>query len=127
MDEHPRAIVPPTPVPGLNLRTWLAGCAMSNANVVNVSDPVQATKQALEVADKMLIALKVKVPSKKSMRAPTVKEMARLSQNIVDQKLRDEKVTLPAMKRKKTASFEETLPDPNRPNGRYSVLPPGEE
>lgn len=120
MEKRPEVFRPPTPVPGLDLRTWLAGCAVCNPNVVTSADPDIAASQAIEVADKLLMALKAPPPVSPENAAPPSEEaMKRWDESIKKQSNRNEKVTSPAMKRKSTKASRQT--SPTKSPGRYSV------
>ncbi len=92
---------PPTPVNGLDLRTWLAGCALSNPNVVTSNvGPEDAMVQAISFADKMISAMKTPPrPQSGSMKAPSPAVMERWENNIKNEATRDKlqkKPTVPA-------------------------------
>lgn len=62
---------PPKAVDGMDLRTWLAGCALSNSNVIaGAVSHDEAIKQAMEFADKMMEAMKMPASPKPSTLKP---------------------------------------------------------
>lgn len=115
MEKHPEVYRPPTPVPGLDLRTWLAGCAVCNPNVVTSADPTIAASQAIEVADQMLLALKQPNVAT-SVAPPTEEALKRWDESVQKQNVQNEKVTSPAIKRKGSRK-----PSITKSPGRYSV------
>lgn len=91
---------PPSGVQNLDLRTWLAGCALANPKLIGECEGEAAVKKALVVADEMLSALKNRSPSQESLRAPTeteLKDREELIQNQVRARSNDSKVTIPDM------------------------------
>jgi hypothetical protein len=108
MEKRPEAYRPPTPVPGLDLRTWLAGCAMCNPYVVTSPDPVIASKQAVDAADCLLTALKQpKVASE--IDPPSVETLKRWDAKFEKQKTA-EKSTIPVVKRKTLIGGHDATP-----------------
>lgn len=63
-------LFPPPLTPGLDLRTWLAGCAMANSNIVTSTDVVEATGQAIAAADALMSGLKNPMPTKVAPPSP---------------------------------------------------------
>ena len=93
----------------MDLRAWLAGCALANPNVVNDQDPVGAAKTALAAADATLRALRAPVVlDAETISVPNEVELADWEAKIRQDNATNAKITKPAIPIKRHA----TLPMP---------------
>lgn len=117
-----KQITPPTPVPGMDLRTWLAGCAFANPNVVTSADPETAAIQATQAVDALMRALKNKVPTNDSLKPPTSEKLEKLEGDLKQRK----QDTIPAKKiftgvTEDLKKASKTNVQAIKPQGRYSI------
>lgn len=70
-----RLASPPAPPAGTNMRAWFAGLALGNPELMKNVPAERLTQEALRLADELMAALTPRVPTEKSLDAPTEAEM----------------------------------------------------
>lgn len=80
-----RAVSPPAPPSGTNMRAWFAGLALGNPELMKNVSPEQRVQEALRLADELMVALSPKVPSESSLAAPSEADMQVWDKRVSDQ------------------------------------------